>query len=130
MGKKPWKGRLTTALLCNLFLFGTLMVFAPLEVYVGNFLDFHFGFGVTCLVMMLAAAAAVAVVTLVEMLLPGKLALLLHAMTVGLGVCCYVQMMFLNGKMVALDGASMITTRAERIANLGIWGALILIIVT
>jgi len=115
---------LLTALLCNLFFFGTVMVFSPLEVYIGGFVDFHFGFGVTWKIMVLAMLAVTAAVTAVEMLLPKRMALLLHALTVGLGLCCYVQMMFLNGKMVTLTGADMITTRAERIANLGVWAAM------
>ena len=126
--KKKWKSRLITALLSNLFLVGTIFVFAPLEVYVGNFLNFHFGFGITCQIMILAALAVLCAVTLIEMLLPRKAALMLNALTVGVGICCYVQMMFLNGKMVKLTGADMITTRAERIANLGIWAAIILAI--
>ena len=123
--KKPWKVQLLTALLCNLFLAGTVMVFSPLEVFVGSYLDFHFGFQVTWQVLTLAMLLVVSVVTAIEMLLPKRVALLLNALTFGIGLCCYVQMMFLNGKMVKMTGAAMRTTRAERIANLGIWAAIL-----
>ena len=128
MNKKEWISKFMTALLCNLFLFGTVMVFSPLEVFLGNYADFRFSFHVTWQVMVLAALAVVAVVSLVEMLLPKRIALLLNAATVGLGICCYVQMMFLNGKMVMLTGAEMKTTRPERIMNLGVWAGMFLVI--
>lgn len=123
-----WKAGLATALICNLFLIGTVMVFAPLEVFLGSFRDFHFDFGITWKIMTLAALAAVFAATVVEMLLPKRVALFLNALTVGTGICCYVQMMFLNGKMITLTGAGMLTTRAERIANLGIWAILMAVV--
>lgn len=123
--KKPWKAQLLTALLCNLFLAGTVMVFSPLEVFVGSFQDFHFQFGVTWQVMTLAALTVTAALTALEMLLPRRAALACNVLTFALGICCYMQMMFLNGKMVSLTGANMQTTRTERIVNLGIWAAML-----
>ena len=126
--KGQWKGRLLITLLCNLFLASTVMVFAPLEVYVGSFFNFYFGFDVTWKIMTLAMLAVVVTVTAAEMLLPKRMALLLNALTVVFGLCCYVQMMFLNGKMVSLTGAQMRTTRAERIVNLCVWAAILAVV--
>lgn len=124
--KHPWKAKLLTALLCNLFLAGTVLYFAPMEVYVGNLSSFVMPFEHVWWIMLAATLAAALLLTVVEMLLPRKVTLLLSALTAGLALCCYVQSMFLNGGMVTLTGEEMDITPAGVTVNLVIWAAILL----
>lgn len=124
--KHPWKAKLLTALLCNLFLAGTVLYFAPMEVYVGNLSSFVMPFEHVWWIMLAATLLAALLLTAVEMLLPRKVSLLLNALTAGLGLGCYVQSMFLNGGMVTLTGEEMNVTPGQITVNLVIWGAILL----
>lgn len=126
--KKAWKAKLLTALCCNLFFFALLLVFSPLEVFVGNVNEFKFPLDNVWWIMLLTALCATGMLTALEMLLPASWALLANAATAGLGLCCYVQTMFLNGKMVSMDVEALVTNRTERLINLGVWALILLVV--
>lgn len=117
--------KLAFALCANAFTALTVLFFSPLEVYLGNVLEFSFPFNNVWWIMLAAAAALAGVVSAVEMLLPERLFWPMNLTGFGVGLCCYVQAMFLNGQMNSLTGEGDVYSTATVVLNLFIW-ALIL----
>jgi len=124
--KKAFLSKFVTGLCVNLFFFATILFFLPLEVFMGNVVEFAFPFANVWWIMLLLAVGCTLVLSLAESLLPRVVTAILHALTAAAGIACYVQSMFLNGKMVSLTGDDMQLTQGDITVNLIIWAVILL----
>ena len=119
-----------TILLCNLFLALTVVFFSPLEVLMANAVEFFFPFGNVWWIQLLAALAAALVLSGLMFLLPARAGLVAAGISFALGIAAYVQILFLNGGMVALTGEKIDLTQSRVNLNLVLWIAIFLGILT
>ena len=110
-----------TILLCSLFPALTVLFFAPLEVLMANSGEFFFPFGNVWWIQLLAALAAALVLSCLMLILPGRAGLAASGLSFALGLAAYIQILFLNGGMVALTGDQMDVSRSGGILNLLFW---------
>ena len=124
--EKKSRRPVVTILLCNLFLALTVGFFSPLEVLLANAKEFFFPFGNIWWFQLLVSLAAAGILTLLMCLLPGRAGIIAAGVSFALGLAAYIQMLFLNGDMVALTGDEMTVTTEGKTLNLVIWGVLLL----
>lgn len=103
-----WTRRFALALLVSVFVSFTVMVVAPYEIVAGSASSLIFGLADIWAPLALFAAIVSLVVAFLVSLTRGKLFDVLLALVVALGVCAYVQAMFLNSALPAADGSSVI----------------------
>ena len=113
------------ALSVNAFAVLSVLFFAPIEIYLGNVLEFGFAFTHVWWLLLVASLLIVAVIGAVECLLPDKLFLAANTGVFALGLACYVQAMFLNGQMGTLTGETDVYGTGLLVGNLLIWVLLI-----
>lgn len=105
----------------NLFLAFTILVFGPMEIFISNSADFQFIFADFWWMLSVFALGYLIISTVLVALLPDKLceavALFIFAFT----LCCYIQTMFLNGKMQVLVGQEIEWGTGTILFNLFIW---------
>lgn len=115
-----------TALIINLFTSLTIVFFSPMEVVLINQHEFYFSFLNAALFQLLAALAAAGIATAVMAFLPRKIGSVLAGLSLGCGLAAYIQAMFLNGGMVALNGENMDVSGGAKALNLAIWAVIII----
>lgn len=120
-----WKRKAVFACSVTLFTVFTLLFYAPLEVYLGNITDFNIPFRYVWRILLGAAALGTVALSLVQMLLPERVFWGVSLTVFGLGLCSYVQAIFLNAQMGTLTGEDEIYGTALVVVNLLIWLALL-----
>ena len=125
MKRKP----ILAIVLCNLFLALTVAFFQPMEVVLANLQEFLFPFGNIWWLQLLVAAGVALILSLVMLLLPPRAGRIAASVSLGLGLACWVQAMFLNGGMVSLTGAEMTVTSGGIVLNAVIWFLIALLVV-
>ena len=104
-GSRPsWVKRFGFSLLITLFCAFTLCVVAPFEIVAGARGDVAFGLGDVWLPIVVFAVAGAIVMALICSVLPKKVFTPVLCLIFSVGLCCYVQAMFLNGGIPAADG--------------------------
>lgn len=98
-----WPSRLWRALLASAFLVGTVAIVAPVEMVAGS-TSLLFGLGNIWQPLLANAGIAALALALVISLFPGRAFDVLMALVVALGVCFYVQALFMNQSLPAADG--------------------------
>lgn len=111
------------ALCVNAFTAFTLLFFPPMEVYLGNVMEFAFPPSVLWWMLLLEAAAMTVLVSAVEMLLPERLFAVVNLAGLSLGLCAYIQAAFLNSHMGTLTGTTDVYETGLIVGNLLLWGA-------
>lgn len=103
----------------------------PLEIYYGNIKDFSFTLTDFLLPLFGIAAAAFLVIVAVLLLLPEKANNICCSVILAFGVCSYAQNMFMNTKLVEIDGSQMKweTLGNYPAINLAIWIVLFLLVI-
>lgn len=102
--KLSWPRRFILALIVAFFCSMTLLVVAPFEIVAGAGGDLLFGIGDVGLIIFGAAVAAAVVLAAILSLFRGKAFSIALCVVFGLGLCCYVQAMFMNGGLPNADG--------------------------
>lgn len=115
---------------CHLFTALTWLFFAPVEVVMLNRTEFHYTIASFWWFQMLLVILAAGLMTLVTMILPRKLRTTAAALSLGVGAAAWAQMMFMNGKMVRLNGLEMELSGTETAVNLAVWIGIAAVIVT
>lgn len=124
------KRQILTILLCNLFLTLTVVFFSPMEVMIINLKEFYFSFANVWWIQLLLALGGALVLSLIMMILPPRAGQIAAGVSLALGLCAYVQAMFLNGKMVVLSGEEMSLSQGDKTWNLVIWGIILAAVIT
>ncbi|MCM1263373.1 MAG: hypothetical protein NC313_11700 [Butyrivibrio sp.] len=105
----------------NLFLAVTLLVFGPMEIFIYNSSDFQFTFSDFWYILALFALGYIIIATFFLSLLPEKLCEMFAMFLFAFTVCCYLQAMFLNGKMQVMVGYEIAWGTSTKLFNLAIW---------
>lgn len=103
------------------FIFLTVCFFAPMEVYLGNYIDFSFSVRHIWWILLVFSLVCAAVLALLCSLLPEKLSSVIQTALFAVGLCFYVQSLLLNGKMISLTGDEAGYSAATCAINIIIW---------
>lgn len=122
-GKDKSSGTLSS-LLAAFALSFTYVVFAPYETFLGNAGEFRFDFSWFWGIVALKGLLVFSFVALMLMFLKGRLKIVATALVFGATAAGYVQAMFFNGKMHALDGTEAGWSGSSVTVNLIIWIAI------
>lgn len=109
------------SLINNLFFAFTLIVFGPYEIFISNTNDFTFTFREFWWMPVSAAIVYIIVATLIMVVLPQKISHICNNLVFSFTLCCYIQAMFLNGKMRTLIGEQIYWSITTIIFNLMLW---------
>lgn len=119
--KKLYFKKLVSSLIFSSTGIFTLLFFSPLEVYLGNPTDFRVPIGASVLILGLASLILTLVFSFAVSFLPVKVLKHVNLSVLGLTLCYYVQALFLNGKLIRLDGEKLVLSASTKIINLVIW---------
>lgn len=110
-----------TAFLCSAFLFLTVLFFAPMEVFLANAKEITVPFrNIWWLQLLFALLCAFAAGGL-ALALPGRGGLVVSGAMLGGGLCCYLQVLLMNGGMPTAEGDGMNVTQSQQTLNLAAW---------
>ena len=123
------KSRFVLSLIVNGFTILSILFFAPLDIYLGNIVNFNFSFNSFWWILLLVSLIIVILISSVEMFLPELFCQISNAFVFALGICCYVQSMFLNGTMSSLTGETPIYSNSIQITNIFIWLIIFVIVI-
>lgn len=99
----------------------TVFFFAPLEIFLGNIIEFEFAMHNTIIYLFLTSVVLTAVLAFIEALLPKKVLQLVNVGVFALATAMFVQSQFLNGQMQSLTGDESAYPIWLLILNLFIW---------
>lgn len=105
----------------NLFLAFTVLVFGPLEIFISNSSDFQFAFSDFWWMLAVFALGYLIISTAILALFPQKISEFFTLFIFAFTLCCYIQTMFLNGKMQVLIGQEVEWGTATILGNLFVW---------
>ncbi len=116
-----FKKRFVSAMLVTLAFVFSIIVFIPIETYLGNVVDFTFEFSDFWWIIAVEGVVLLIAMVITEMLFKGKAFNFVLAIVLGVTLAGYVQSMFLNGMMDTMTGEVETWTGTEAIVNLVIW---------
>lgn len=115
------KAKIFTSFCINLFFAFTVLIFGPYEIFISNKGDFIFTFLDFWWMMAVIGSLYVIVATFFLALLPYSLSRQIYTLIFAFTICCYIQAMFLNGKMQVLIGQRVKWNTTTIIFNVLIW---------
>lgn len=126
--KPSWKERLAHGLIAAFFFTFTIYFVAPLEIVAGSSNDLVFTLGDVWWVPVLPCLGLVAGITLVLSLLRGRAFAVGLALVFGVGLCAYVQALFLNVGLPAANGATILWMDylGMQVASSIVWAAILI----
>ncbi len=108
-GKQPrrlgWGRRFGLALAASAFLVGTVFVVAPLEVVAGSATSLVFSLADAWPIILVAGCVGAVALALVASAVRGRAFDVVLTLIVAVGLCCYVQALFLNQSLPIADGS-------------------------
>ena len=122
--KKYFKKFLSTIITYTFAVF-TVLFFAPLEIYLGNILDFQIFANSAVGILFALSAAAALIVSAALSFLPIKALKIMNIGVFSLSFCFYIQSLFLNDKLISLTGDEQTFSLQAIIFNALIWVAII-----
>lgn len=99
----------------------TVFFFAPLEIYLGNIIEFEFAMQNTIICLFLTSTILTAILAFIEAFLPKNLLQITNVGLAGLTTAMFVQSQFLNGQMQSLTGEESAYSIGLLIINILIW---------
>lgn len=125
--KLKWPSRLWRSLLASVFLVGTVFIVAPSEMVAANSGSLLFKLSDIWWPLVLCGAVMAVVLALVLSLFRGKAFDLLFMLVVALGICFYVQALFLNVSLPSADGSPLDLGHHKAIATIScaVWLAIL-----
>lgn len=104
----PWPKRIAVSLVAAAFLAYTVFVVAPYEIVASNSSSLVFGLSDIWAPIAVGGIVITVCLALVLSIFRGKVFDVAVVLVVALGVCAYVQVMFLNTSLPTADGASVV----------------------
>lgn len=130
-GREPrrlgWGRRFGLALAASAFLVGTVFVVAPLEVVAGSATSLVFSLADAWLPVVAAGCVGAMALALVASLVRGRAFDVVLTLIVALGLCCYVQALFLNQSLPIADGSPLYLEwyKTITVISTAVWVAII-----
>ena len=115
-------------LLVNLFLCLTGIFFSSLEVYIGNMGEFTFPVRHVWWIILSLSVLVSVFLSCLESFLPEKAVLTLCALAIAVGICFYLQSMFMNSQLQELTGENVFFGAGTVKKNLALWVSVITVI--
>ncbi len=128
--KKALLSKLLLSVFVSIFFCFTIFFFSPIEVFLGNSNAFIFSLGNIWWILLVHALIFSASLVFISLALPVVAALVFDIFIFSLGICGYVQSMFLNGAMGSLTGEGDVYSNTTVYANIAIWGVIIAGLIT
>lgn len=122
--RKNISKKIMYTLCINLFFAFTLLMFGSLEIFIPNSSDFEFTLSDFWWMLFFFSLGYLVVSTAILSLLPDKINEIIMDLMFGFTLCCYVQAMFMNGKMKVLIGEEIVWDKGLIIFNLFVWIAI------
>lgn len=119
--KTKYFKKLASSFIFSAFGIFTLVFFSPIEVFLGNPSDFKISINVIVILLGLVALVSTVIFSLLASLLPIKALKILNLTILATTLCYYIQSLFLNGSLIALDGEELILSTSTKVINLLIW---------
>lgn len=108
----------------------TIGIYLPNELYLANYSQFSGSYGVFLAITFFGSIiCGLAILLVGVLLLPKKLFKLFNLLLAGIICMGYLQIMFLNGELKALDGVDQIWSAGTQAVNLAIWMLVIIFVV-
>ncbi len=108
-GRQPkrlrWAARFGLALAASAFLVGTVFVVAPLEVVAGSATSLVFSLADAAPIIVGAGCVGAVALALLASLVRGRAFDVVLTLIVAVGLCCYLQALFLNHSLPIADGS-------------------------
>ena len=114
-------GQKGISLIVNIFFIITFMIYGSYEIFISNYSDFSFSFLDFWWVPILSSIFYLIVAMIVLCILPEKISSICNYSIFSFTLCCYIQTMFLNGKMKVLNDESIEFGIRTKIINVIIW---------
>lgn len=122
--KASYGKKFVSALVVTAFTVFTLLFFSPLEIFLGNAIEFKFSMDIAAIILFLASLLISTCVSALVSLLPIKALRPYNIIVFGIGFCAYFQSLFLNGSMGSLTGEEDHYSVPLIIVNLLIWAVI------
>ncbi|MCM1125273.1 MAG: hypothetical protein NC429_02245 [Lachnospiraceae bacterium] len=122
------KSKYFFSLLVHLFSAFTLVIFGPYEIFISNTNDFSFTFRDFWWIPLSAAVLYIMTATIICTLLPSIFGNILNCFAFSFTLCCYIQAMFLNGKMQVMLNQEIRWNTSTILVNIIIWICIFVII--
>ncbi len=128
--KKSLLAKLIFSAFVSIFFCFTVFFFSPLEIFLGNSNAFIFTLGNVWWVLFIHSILFSAGIILVSIALPVVPALIFDVFIFALGLCGYIQSMFLNSAMGSLTGEGDVYSNTTVYINIAIWVTIIAALIT
>ena len=102
--KLDLKLKIALSYLSTAFTVFSICFFAPMEIYLGNIIDFHFPLQNFWWILLLASLFVTLIIGSILWLLPKTLCLFTIGLVFSLGLCCYLQAIFFNSDLNIING--------------------------
>ena len=119
--KASYGKKLISSLAVTVFTVFTLLFFSPMEIYLGNVIEFKFSTDVATIILLITSTILSVVVSLLVSLLPTKILRFYNIFVFGAGLASYIQALFLNGNMISLNGDEYTYGKKLLLGNILIW---------
>ena len=119
--KATYGKKFFSAVAVNLFTVFTICFFSPMEIYLGNIVEFHFSANSAAIILAIFSLAVSIILSVIFAFLPPKVLRPVNLSVFSAGLCVYIQSMLLNGSMGSLTGEEDVYSPTLIIANIAIW---------
>lgn len=116
------KKNIKRTLIISFFFVITLLIYGPYEIFITNRNDFKFTFLDFWWIPIISSVLYLIIVIILRRILPEKIAEMYDYCVFIFTFCCYIQAMFLNGKMKVLTGGNVDFDVKVKAVNILIWG--------
>lgn len=121
LSAKKYFKRVLTVLPATAAICFTVFFFAPLEIFLGNIIEFEFSMQNTIIYLFSTSVALTAILVFIEAFLPKNILQLVNVGIFALATAMFVQSQFLNGQMHSLTGDESNYSLKLLIVNSLIW---------
>lgn len=119
--KVSYGKKLFSALAVFVFTVFTIFFFSPLEIFLGNIIEFKFSATTATIILSVFSFGVAVALSCVVSLLPAKVLRPINLFVFALGVCTYLQSILLNGSMGSLTGDEHIYSSKLILSNIAVW---------
>lgn len=117
----PYLKKLTSTLPVFLFACFTILFFSPMEIFLGNIIEFKFSANTATLILSVFSALITVFLSLAVSLFSIKALRIVNLSVFSFGLCAYLQSILLNGSMGSLTGDSDVYPTKLIIFNAIVW---------
>lgn len=119
--KASYGKKFISAAAVNIFTVFTICFFGPMEIFLGNIIEFKFSAPTAAAILAVFSFAVALILSVLVSLLPPKIFRPVNLFVFSSGLCVYIQSMMLNSSMGSLTGEEDIYPTTLIVCNILIW---------